>query len=140
MPNAPARDARLRVAPHGEDASRAGIDITNRGYVRVDSEKETVSYPKAAPVLDEASLRKTVDASRAQSRLNRKIPVPKRDLKIDKKALRYSRRVEVQLAATTKASGLGGSTNRRGCGRASANRAAARPARPREGRRRALDA
>ena len=27
---------------------RRQLDITNRGYVRVDSEKETVAYPKAA--------------------------------------------------------------------------------------------
>mmetsp|Transcript_11528 Transcript_11528/g.35520 ORF Transcript_11528/g.35520 Transcript_11528/m.35520 type:complete len:484 (+) Transcript_11528:68-1519(+) len=53
----------------------AGIDITNRGYVRVDSEKETVSYPKAAPVLDEASLRKTVDASLADADWHRSVSV-----------------------------------------------------------------
>ena len=39
----------------------AEIDLTNRGYVRVDSEEPTKSYPHAAPVLDEASLRKTLE-------------------------------------------------------------------------------
>jgi len=41
--------------------ARGAIDITNRGYVRIDSEKETIAHPKAAPVLDEISLRKCVD-------------------------------------------------------------------------------
>ncbi|KAJ8608247.1 hypothetical protein CTAYLR_009479 [Chrysophaeum taylorii] len=37
---------------------RMSVDITNRGYVRVESEAPTVSYPRAAPVLDVESLRK----------------------------------------------------------------------------------
>ena len=44
-------------APLRSSTPLGAIDITNRGYVRIDTEKETVAHPKAAPVLDEVSLR-----------------------------------------------------------------------------------
>ena len=50
-------------APLRTSKPLGAIDITNRGYVRIDTEKETVAHPKAAPVLDEVSLRKCVDLS-----------------------------------------------------------------------------
>lgn len=38
-------------------------DIENRGYIRVESEAPTISYDRAAPALDEVSLRKALEKS-----------------------------------------------------------------------------
>ena len=55
-------------APLRSSTPLSAIDITNRGYVRIDTEKETVAHPKAAPVLDEVSLRKCVDEAPGSGR------------------------------------------------------------------------
>ena len=62
-------------APLRSSTPLGAIDITNRGYVRIDTEKETVAHPKAAPVLDEVSLRKCVDEAVQDADWHRPISV-----------------------------------------------------------------
>ena len=62
-------------APLRSTTPLGAIDITNRGYVRIDTEKETVAHPKAAPVLDEVSLRKCVDEAVQDADWHRPISV-----------------------------------------------------------------
>ena len=62
-------------APLRSSTPLSAIDITNRGYVRIDTEKETVAHPKAAPVLDEVSLRKCVDEAVQDADWHRPISV-----------------------------------------------------------------
>ena len=62
-------------APLRTSKPLGAIDITNRGYVRIDTEKETVAHPKAAPVLDEVSLRKCVDEAVQDADWHRPISV-----------------------------------------------------------------
>ena len=53
----------------------ANLDITNRGYVRVDSEAPTVEHPRAAPVLEARALRKALDASLEDASWTRAVSV-----------------------------------------------------------------
>ena len=60
-----AASASALILPGTEKFARtvANLDITNRGYVRVDSEAPTVEHPRAAPVLEARALRKALDGA-----------------------------------------------------------------------------
>ena len=58
-----------------EGTSKPSLDLRNRGYVRVDSEEPTVSYDRAAPVLDEASLKRTLDVAGDEESWVRKVGI-----------------------------------------------------------------
>mmetsp|Transcript_13035 Transcript_13035/g.41299 ORF Transcript_13035/g.41299 Transcript_13035/m.41299 type:complete len:480 (-) Transcript_13035:254-1693(-) len=63
------------VAGPRERVRLRAISIENRGYVRVESEEPTVSYDRAAPALDEPSLRKALESSLREARFERSISV-----------------------------------------------------------------
>ncbi|KAK7237864.1 1-deoxy-D-xylulose-5-phosphate reductoisomerase [Aureococcus anophagefferens] len=72
-----AASASALILPGTEKFARtvANLDITNRGYVRVDSEAPTVEHPRAAPVLEARALRKALDGALEDASWTRAVSV-----------------------------------------------------------------